>query len=376
VTASFQGFRSLVENSPDAISLVDRQGEILYGSAATNRLFGYQPAELVGRNCLDLIHPDDLDHSNRALQDVLSSPSGLIQWEARVRRKDDNYSWIENTVYNLLLEAEVQAIVIHQRDVSERKAAEKEKQQYAEELVRSNLRLEEFAYTAAHDLREPLRAISAYVEMLVRKAPMDPEVKKMAGFILDGSARMSTLIADLLSFASTGLHEPPQEVRLQDALAQATQNLVLPLEESGATVTVDWLPMVQGNEIHLVRLFQNLLSNAVKYRRNGQAEIYVSADRREQDWIIRVKDNGLGIASGDQSRVFMPFVRLANRDVPGTGLGLAVCKKIVEGYGGKIWVESEAGIGSTFCFTIPALQENRPAQTTASGNFQLRRIAV
>jgi PAS domain S-box-containing protein len=361
VTASFQGFRSLIENSPDAISVIDRHGEILYGSAATNRLFGYQPAELVGRNCLDLIHPDDRDHSNRALQDVLSSSAGCIQWEARVRRKDDNYSWVENTVSNLLLEAEVQAIVIQQRDVSERRAAEKEKQQYAEELVRSNLRLEEFAYTAAHDLREPLRAISAYAEMLVRKTSTDPEVKKMVGFILDGSARMSTLIADLLSFASTGLHEPPREVHLQDALAQATQNLVLDLEESRAAVTVDWLPVVQGNEIHLVRLFQNLLSNAVKYRRNGQAEIHVSADRREQDWIIRVKDNGVGIASANQSRVFMPFVRLANRDVAGTGLGLAVCKKIVEGYGGHIWVESEVGIGSVFCFTVPTMPEDRPA---------------
>ncbi len=226
------------------------------------------------------------------------------------------------------------------------------RQQHAEEIARCNLRLEEFAYAAAHDLREPLGAISAFTEMLVRQTVMDANAKQTAKFIVDGAARMSTLVDDLLSFASTGMHVPPRCVDLQDAVAQARQNLALDIKASGATVTVGRLPIVLSNEIHLVRLFQNLMSNALKYRGEIPLEIHVTAGQRGPDWVIRIEDNGLGIAPGHQARIFMPFIRLANRDVPGTGLGLAVCKKIVEGFGGTIWVESELGAGSTFCFTI------------------------
>jgi PAS domain S-box-containing protein len=357
MAASFRGFRSLIENSPDAISLIDTQGEILYGSPSTTKLFGYLPEEIVGRNCLDLIHPEDRDHSSRTIQEVLFKPPGPLQWDARVRRKDGNYRWVESTVSNLLFESEVQAMVVHQRDINARRTAEIERQQHAEELVRSNLRLEEFAYTAAHDLREPLRAISLYTEILVKKTQMDAGASQMAKFIVDGAARMSTLVDDLLSFASTGVYEAPRSVDLQRAVAQARQNLALAIKASGAMVTVDRLPVILGNEIHLVRLFQNLMSNAMKYRAKEPVEIHVTAEQSGPDWVIRVRDNGLGIAPEDHDRVFMPFVRLVNRDIPGTGLGLAVCKKLVEGWGGKIWVESELGAGSTFCFTISAEEQ-------------------
>jgi light-regulated signal transduction histidine kinase (bacteriophytochrome) len=261
-------------------------------------------------------------------------------------------SWVESSVSNLLLEFEVQAMVVHQRDIHARRTAESQSQQHAEELTRSNLRLEEFAYTAAHDLREPLRTMSLYTDMLVQKMPMDANTKQMAKFIVDGAARMATLVDDLLSFASTGVHEPPRCIDLQHVVAQAQQNLAVAIKASGARVTADRLPMVIGNEIHSVRLFQNLISNALKYRGKNPVEIHVTAERHGPVWVIRIKDNGLGIAPENQARVFMPFIRLANRDIPGTGLGLAVCKKIVEGLGGTIWVESSLGAGSTFCFTI------------------------
>jgi len=357
MAASFHGFRSLIENSPDAISLIDIQGKILYGSPSTTKIFGYQPEELVGRNCLDLIHPEDRDHSNRALQEALYKPPDPLQWDARVRHKDGNYSWVESTVSNLLSELEVQAMVMHQRNIEARRAAEVESQRHAEELARSNLRLEEFAYTAAHDLREPLRAISSYVTILVKQTQMDPNTAHMAEFIVEGAARMSTLIDDLLSYASSGVHQPPQRVDLHRAVAQATQNLAPAIGPSGATVTVGRLPFVRGNEIHLVRLFQNLISNAVKYRGYAPAEIHVTGEQRGSDWVIRIADNGLGISPENQALVFKPFVRLADRDVPGTGLGLAVCKKLVEEWGGRIWIESELGAGSTFCFTIVAEEQ-------------------
>lgn len=352
MATAFQGFRCLIENSPDAVSLIDRQGAILYGSASTTKLFGYPPEELVGRNCLDLIHPDDRDHSTRALHEVLATPPGPLHWDARVRHQNGTYSWVESIVSNLLSESEIQAIVIHQRDIHARKAAEEESRQHVEELARCNLRLEEFAYTVAHDLRDPIRAISIYAQMLVRQTGMDSDSLQMANFIVDGAARMSYLIDDLLAFATTGMLEPYRQVDLNGAVAQATQNLALAIEVSGAVVTIDCLPIVRSKEIDLVRLFQNLISNAVKYRSQHPVEIHVSAEPCGRNWVIRIKDNGLGIAPGDQARIFKPFIRLANRDIPGTGLGLAVSKKIVEGLGGTIWVESELGAGSTFAFTI------------------------
>jgi PAS domain S-box-containing protein len=351
--ASFHGFRSLIEHSPDAISVIDARGDILYGSASTTKIFGYQPEELVGRNCLELIHPADRDHARSALTDILAK-SGPLQWDARVLNKDGSYSWVESTISNLLLEAEVQAIVVHQRNIDARKAAEEERKQHAEELARSNARLEEFAYTAAHDLREPLRAISAYTEMLTQETQMDANTTEMAKFIIDGTRRMSILIDDLLAFASTGMREPPRGVDLQIAVEQARQNLTLEIKQSGARITVDPLPVVRGNEIHLVRLFQNLIGNAVKYHGKESPQIHVGAERQGAFWAIRIEDDGIGIAPQDQARVFMPFVRLGNREIPGTGLGLAVCRNIVEGLGGTIRVESKPGVGSTFFFTIAA----------------------
>jgi PAS domain S-box-containing protein len=353
MAASFEGFRSLIDHSPDAISVIDPEGEILYGSASTTRIFGYQPEEWVGGNCLELVHPEDRDHSSRVLKQVLAKPPGPFQWDARILHKDGKYCWVESTVSNLLMEAEVQAIVVHQRDIQARREAEEERRKHAEELASSNARLEEFSYIAAHDLREPLRAISAYTELLVQDIHMDENAAQMAKFIIAGTARMSTLIDALLSFAATGVQEAPRCVSLGLAVAQAKQNLELDLKTSGARVTIDRLPVVRGNEIQLVRLFQNLIGNAVKHRGHDSPEIHVAARRQGHDWIVRVEDNGLGIAQEDQGRVFLPFVRLAKkREIPGTGLGLAVCKRIVEGMGGRIWVESELGTGSTFSFTI------------------------
>jgi PAS domain S-box-containing protein len=366
MAASFESFRSLIEHSPDAISVIDPQGEILYGSKSTTRIFGYRPEELVGRNCLELVHPEDRDYSSQALKEALAKP-GPLQWDARILHKDGNYCWVESTVSSLLLEAEVQAIVVHQRDIQARKDADAEKQKQADELARCNARLEEFAYIAAHDLREPLRAISAYTELLLQDMQMDENAAQMAKFIVDGTARMSTLIDDLLSFAATGMQEPPRCVDLEHAVAEAKQNLDLDIKMSGARVTVDRLPMVRGNEIQLVRLFQNLIGNAVKYRGPDAPEIHLAAQRQGRNWMVRVEDNGLGIAREDQSRVFMPFVRLANREIPGTGLGLAVCKKIVDGMGGEIWVESEPGAGSTFSFTIAAEEQGIPVHKMANG---------
>jgi len=354
---SANGFRSLIDNSPDAISVLDTRGKILFGSPSTAAIFGYRPEELVGHNYLDLIHPQDRDRSSRALEDVLGKPLRAVRWEARARRGDDNYFWTENTFSNMPLEDELPAIVLHQWDITARKLMEEERQRSAEELVRCNRRLEEFAYTAAHDLRGPLRAISVYADLLVQQTPVDAIDRKMARFIVDGVAQMSALVDDLLSFAATGVRKPSRYVDLRRTVTHALRNLAAGIQAGGAIVKLDPLPVVRGNEVHLVRLFQNLISNAVKYRSEDPVEIHVTARQRGPDWIVGVRDNGVGIPPEYHARVFMPFERLAGRDIPGTGLGLAVCKKIVEELGGELWLESQPGAGSTFFFTIMGARE-------------------
>ena len=310
----------------------------------------------MGRNCLELVHPEDQEGVNRALDTTLLDPQQRVKWDSRVRDRDGGYSWIENTVSNLLIDLEVRGLVMHQRDINERRLAEAERQHHADELARSNVRLEEFAYMVAHDLREPLRAIAVYAEMLVQRTPMDASSKQVATFITTGVSRMSTLVTDLLSFTTTGLHQPSQPVDLRNAVAQAMQNLELEIKASGATVIVEELPIVPGNEIQLVRVFQNLISNAIKYRGDDAVEIGIRAERTGPNWVLQIEDNGLGIATEDQVPIFMPFKRLANRAVPGSGLGLAVCKRIIEGLGGTIWVRSELRSGSTFMFTVTAAE--------------------
>jgi len=165
---------------------------------------------------------------------------------------------------------------------------------------------------------------------------------------------MSTLLDDLLSSATYGFNNSPERVELEQAAQQALQNLREALTSSGAAITVGPLPAVRSNECDMIRIFQNLISNAIKYRSEAPVEIRIGAERSGPDWVIKVHDNGIGIAPEHHHRVFGLFTRLHTHEIPGAGIGLAVCKKIVEELGGKIWVESEPGAGSTFCFTITA----------------------
>jgi signal transduction histidine kinase len=201
-------------------------------------------------------------------------------------------------------------------------------------------------------LREPLHTISLYAELMLERTQMDAAAKQMSRIVVQNAARMATLIEGLLAFASTGVPSPARFVDLAYIVAQATQNLAVSIKTSDAMFTVGRLPVVRSSEIHLVSIFQNLISNAVKYRAEHPLQIHITAERGGPGWVVKIQDNGLGIAPENQMRIFMPFVRLASRAVPGCGLGLAVCKKIVEELGGTIWIESKLGGGSTFCFTL------------------------
>jgi PAS domain S-box-containing protein len=365
--AEFHGYESIVNNSPDAISLLNIEGEVLYSSLASRDLFGYQPSQLVGHNVFERIHPDDRESSMRSLQEVMGEPFARGRWEARMRRKDGSYCWIESAAANLLQDVEVRAIVMHQRDIHDRRAAEESRRKKGGELEQSNLRMEEFAYTVAHDLREPLHAVSVCTEVLIQKLGLDEETEKMAEFLLDSTARMSQMVTDLLSFARTGLHAPAKLVSLSNVLSQVLKSLSLEIKKGSAVVTSEALPSIWTDETQIVGIFQNLISNAIRYRREEPPRIDVSAERHGMDWVIRVHDNGMGIEAQYLSQVFLPFKRLVGQAIPGTGLGLAVCKKAVESLGGTIWAESEPGSGSTFTFTLPGNANNwtRPVAQTA-----------
>jgi light-regulated signal transduction histidine kinase (bacteriophytochrome) len=258
------------------------------------------------------------------------------------------------------------------RDITERKTAEaalqaahEDLERKARELARSNAELEQFAYVASHDLQEPLRMISSYTQLLERRyaGKLDDDAREFMQFIVGGAARMKQLIEDLLAYSRVGTRTRPLQVlSMQGVFDRAVSNLRAAIEASGAVVTAGDLPSVLGDEIQLVQLLQNLVGNAIKFRGDQPPRIHVDAVESEADWQFRVRDNGIGIETAYFDRIFMVFQRLHTRDeYDGTGIGLAICKKVVDRHGGRLWVESTPGAGSTFHFTLPRKERTEDA---------------
>lgn len=234
----------------------------------------------------------------------------------------------------------------------------------AEELASSNADLEKFAYVASHDLQEPLRMVASYTQLLARRyrGKLDSDADEFIGFAVDGVNRMQALIQDLLSFSRLTTRGKPRELtESRTACDNAIKNLRKAIEDSGATVTVGPLPAVMADPTQLSELFQNLIGNGIKYRSERPLEIHVAVKADGTEWIFSVQDNGIGIEAQYFERIFQMFQRLHSRqEYSGTGMGLAICQKIVERHGGSIWVESQLGRGSTFSFTIPRIKRSEP----------------
>jgi light-regulated signal transduction histidine kinase (bacteriophytochrome) len=237
-----------------------------------------------------------------------------------------------------------------------------------EELQRSNEDLQQFAYVASHDLKEPLRMISSYSSLLQRRYEdrLDEDANAYIGFIVDGVKRMSLLITDLLEYSRAGQTsgEAMSEVDPEPVLRAVLENLKLTIADSGAVVTHDGLPKVLYDPLRLSQLLQNLIGNAIKYRGEDKPVIRVSAERKGAETVFTVRDNGPGIPSEHHETVFGIFKRLHGKEVEGTGIGLAMCRRIVERHGGRIWVESTPGSGATFHFTVP---DAMPARDATAG---------
>jgi signal transduction histidine kinase len=244
------------------------------------------------------------------------------------------------------------------REVAERSAAEQALRDKTDALARSNAELEQFAYVASHDLQEPLRMVSSYVQLFEKRYAdqVDAQSQKYINYAVEGAKRMQSLIGGLLEFSRVGrVDEPFAAVDTSAALDQALLNLRSALDESRAAVTRGPLPTVTGNAGRLAQVFQNLIGNAIKFRRPGVTpEVHVSSIPHREGWLFAVRDNGIGIDPQCVDRIFVIFQRLHTRaEYPGTGIGLSICKKVVERHGGRIWVESQPGAGATFQFTLP-----------------------
>jgi light-regulated signal transduction histidine kinase (bacteriophytochrome) len=244
------------------------------------------------------------------------------------------------------------------REVTERAAAEQALREKTDALARSNAELEQFAYVASHDLQEPLRMVSSYMQLFEKRyaGQVDAQAQKYINYAVEGAKRMQALIGGLLEFSRVGrVDEPFGPVDTEAALHQALLNLRSAIEESHAAVTRGPLPTVTGSATRLTQVFQNLVGNAIKFRRREEpASIHVSAVPRGTEWLFAVRDNGIGIDPQYLERIFVIFQRLHTRaEYPGTGIGLSICKKVIERHGGRIWVESQPGAGARFNFTLP-----------------------
>ncbi len=353
-------YRGLLEAAPDAMLVVNQGGEIVLLNLQAEKQFGYRRNELLGQKVKNIIPEgfaerliaDELRSAEDALAQQIGTGIELIG-----RRKDGSEFPIE-LMLSPLGNADGILVTAAIRDITTRKKAAAHLMQKMEELYRSNEELGQFAYIASHDLQEPLRMVASYTQLLSRryKGKLDADADEFIAFAVDGASRMQRLIKDLLTFSRIGTKgKDLLDASSEDALRQALINLRGAIEESGAVITHDPLPMVMADEMQLVQLFQNLVGNAIKYQSGGGVpHVHISAAKEdEKKWILSVRDNGLGIDSQYFERIFGMFQRLHKREeFAGTGIGLAICKKIVERHGGRISVESKLGQGSIFRFAL------------------------
>ena len=352
-------YRGLLEAAPDAMVVVNQKGDIVLLNVQAEKQFGYHRDELVGQRMKNII---PAGFAERLIADALrSTEDALAQQigtgiEITGRRKDGTEFPIE-IMLSPLESAEGVLVTAAIRDITTRKVAEAHLLYKVEELNRSNEELGQFAYIASHDLQEPLRMVASYTQLLARryKGRLDSDADEFITFAVDGANRMQGLIQDLLAYSRVGTKgKELRETSSEEALQRAILNLRGAIADSGAMVTHDLLPPVLADETQLVQLFQNLIGNAIKYQNPGVPRIHISAIKNGGGkWTFSVRDNGLGIDPQYFERIFVMFQRLHKREeFAGTGIGLAICKKIVERHGGEISVQSQPGKGSTFSFAL------------------------
>lgn len=351
-------FKQIFETTVTGISITLPSGEVDVNPAFASML-GYEVAELKATKWQDISHPDDLASTREAIQPLLDGTASSSRFVKRYLHKDGSTVWADlGTTLRRDHLGKPLYFVTTINDITERKLAEERVSVFTEELTRSNAELQQFAYVASHDLQEPLRMISSYLQLLERryKDRLDDDANTFIGYAVDGAVRMQALIKGLLDFSRIKTHG--QEFALVHVTAVVDgvcRNLQAMITEADAAVHYGKLPIIMGDEVQIARVFQNLLQNGLKFRKQDTPlVINIGVLKSDDGWIFSVSDNGIGIEEQYFQRIFTIFQRLHTREeYPGTGIGLSVCKRIVERHGGRIWLESTPGVGTTFYFTIP-----------------------
>jgi PAS domain S-box-containing protein len=352
-------FRSLTALSSDWYWEQDAQLRFTLMSRGIEDNLGMAPEEFIGRTRWDspLLGVSELELA--AHRELVEAHKPFTEFEYGRRDALGNVRWISASGEPMF--GDKGAFRGYRgvgRDVSARRGAQEALRAAHEELTRSNSELEQFAYVASHDLQEPLRMVSSYTQLLGKRYAdrLEGDAKEFMAYIVDGAARMKQLIEDLLAYSRVGTRGKEfKPVSLEKALERARTNLRAALEESGGELTQGPLPEVQGDEMQLAQLLQNLIGNALKFRGEAKPRVHVSYVEKDQEYAIAVQDNGIGIDAQYFERIFMVFQRLHDKgQYPGTGIGLAICKKVVDRHHGRIWVESAPGKGSRFVFTLPS----------------------
>jgi PAS domain S-box-containing protein len=349
---------TVVRNSNDAVTVQDFEGRIISWNRGAELMYGYSEDEAFQMTIWRLM-PASKRTEQEQLVRRLRAGETIHSFETQRLTREGRLLDVWLTVTKLVDDAGTPVgIASTDRDITERKRTEEVLRKTIADMDRSNKELEQFAYVASHDLQEPLRMVASFTQLLAKryKDKLDADANEFIGYAVDGANRMQKMINDLLSYSRVETRGKPFEaVGCTAILNQALTNLRMAIEETGAMITQDPLPTVMGDESQLVQLFQNLIDNAIKFRREEEPpRIHISAEDRGNDWFFSVKDNGIGIDPQYNERIFIIFQRLHRREeYPGTGIGLTICKKIVERHGGRVWVDSQPGNGSTFYFTIP-----------------------
>ncbi len=349
---------AIVESSDDAIVSKDLNGIIRSWNSGAERIFGYSAGEVIGKPITIIIPPERIEEETDILS-RLQRGKRIEHFETRRRTKDGRILSVSLTV-SPVRDASGKVIGASKvaRDVTEREMQEQALREANAALTRANGDLQQFAYSASHDLQEPIRSISVYGEMLSQRYSdrLDARGLQYLSFMTTGARHMEMLVKDLLAYTQTSetLSEPGA-VDAGSALEQALANVAEATRQAGAVISHDALPTVRMHEVELQQLFQNLIGNAIKYRKEDEApRIHVTARLADGSWLFSIRDNGIGIAPAYKDTIFGIFKRLhTDSKYSGTGIGLAICQKIVERNGGRIWVESELGRGATFFFTVP-----------------------